>query len=150
MAVSMLSLPVELQHQILESLDYLSQTNLRACNRRYRDLQAMTKKNLTSLLLELERTSAEAQPKHLFHHGFFPCYKCLRMRPRALYCSNFLVQRRCKLGKTRAAKRTCQECQPGHDADHQRRSQKCSLCYCWKNLHPGKMCIAIDKRNQLG
>lgn len=51
MAISMLSLPVELQLQILENLDYPSQTNLRACNRRNRDLQAITKKYLTSLCL---------------------------------------------------------------------------------------------------
>lgn len=147
MATSIDSLPVESHLQILENLGCQSRMNLRACSRHYRDLPALVVKKPTDSFLKLERISAEAHPKRLFLDGRLPCYRCLRLLPRVLYCSSYLEQRRCTLGKTRAAKRICQECHPGHDPDHLRRSKAKAMCNCWVRLHPGKIhsCLVTSR-----
>ena len=135
MARSMGGLPFEINNQILQYLDYRSQTNLRACNWYYRSLPATSDKSIPHLLLELEKSSAKAKPKHLFINGFLPCYTCLRMRPRALYCSDYLQNRLRASGQSNAFLRICQQCRPGHDDRHILRSScRKKRCPCAKKV----------------
>ncbi|KAF7504405.1 hypothetical protein GJ744_002271 [Endocarpon pusillum] len=122
MASSMGGLPSEINIHILAYLDYRSQTNLRACNWYYRSLPAPSDENIYLLLLELEMSSAKANPKHLFVNGFLPCYTCFQMRPRALFCSDYLQSQWRAAGQSNAILRVCQQCSPGHGDRHLVRS----------------------------
>lgn len=135
MARSIGGLPVEINNQILQYLDLRSLTHLRACNWYYRSLSATMDKWMPVLLMELEMSSARANPKHLFVNGYLPCYTCLKMQPRALFCTDFLQHRYRAAGQGSAILRVCQQCRPGHDDSHIRRSAGSKKrCHCAKKV----------------
>jgi hypothetical protein len=139
MASSMDSVPIEIHVQFLDHLDYRSQINFRACSHYYRNLPAVTAEKLTNLLLELEQDLTKTDPRPTSLHGFLPCYVCLKMKSRVLYCSEYLDQNRCNLGDCNSRDRICQQCRPGHDGEHRGISSFNFCCYCWRFRRPGEI-----------